>query len=246
MSCHSEVSSLPHNEQSAVPLTKSRFLTPVHTAAGFGVGMTCIIGAGELSGRIESGGSVQAAPFANFAFNRAGVWRVRRRRGDSGMEITVGAPGLAEGHLNVNPEGLFRRKNRREDHALSPLDDLYHGLLDLPTIRRDCLPPSCFSVSVHSTAVRSRISCRKSTLLDRLFRFGFARASSTGERVANRASARRPCFRTISNHFEQKPEAVDSRHGPPESISGETCATRGNRPCTGVFLYFTSRVNSTR
>jgi len=51
---------------------------------------------------LEASGGVERAPIADFAFDGACVGSIGRRRGDSGMKITVGALGLAERHLNVN------------------------------------------------------------------------------------------------------------------------------------------------
>ena len=53
---------------------------------------------------VEAAGGVQGAPVADFAFDGAGVRGIGRGRGDSGMEVTVGALGLAERHLDVDAE----------------------------------------------------------------------------------------------------------------------------------------------
>ena len=57
----------------------------------------------ERSGGFEMGGGEHRAPIADFAFDGAGIRRIGRARGDSGVKITVSALGLAEGHLNVDP-----------------------------------------------------------------------------------------------------------------------------------------------
>ena len=56
----------------------------------------------EMGGRVEIGGGVQGAPIADFAFHGKGIRRIGGTGGDSGMKITVGALGLAEGHLDVD------------------------------------------------------------------------------------------------------------------------------------------------
>src|SRR5260370_9339085 len=62
------------------------------------------IGKGEASGMVEAGAAVQGAPIADFALNGLGVGSIGCGRSDPGVKITVGALGLAEGHLDVDPD----------------------------------------------------------------------------------------------------------------------------------------------
>src|SRR2546428_6361420 len=101
----------------------------------------------EMRGGFEICGGVQRAPIADFALHGARVGRIGRARSDSGMKITVGALGLAEGHLDVDSEDFFRREKRRDffdarkllmsmafarRNGLFALDNADHGLLNPP------------------------------------------------------------------------------------------------------------------
>ncbi len=59
--------------------------------------------------RVQAGGFMEGAPVADFAIDGAGVRGVGRGRSDSGMEVAVGALGLAERHLDIDAEGMASR-----------------------------------------------------------------------------------------------------------------------------------------
>ena len=73
------------------------------------------IGGGALGykavGRGQAGGLMQGAPVRDLAFDGAGVGGIGRGRGDSRMEVAVGALGLAERHLDVDAEPLIHLRH---------------------------------------------------------------------------------------------------------------------------------------
>src|SRR5438309_936944 len=122
----------------------------------------------EMRGGFEAGGGVERTPIADFALDGAGVGRIGRARSDSGMKITVGALGLAEGHLDVDSEDFFRREKRRDFFDARKLlmsmafalDNADHGLLN---------PPQPAAKAAWTLLLHESSSCRWLSSEDRPF-----------------------------------------------------------------------------